>query len=67
MRCGRPLTVLVGLLAVTACAASRQAAPPAPSEVDGLPLRPARTIAFETTEGTGMSVDVSPDGQTLVF
>ena len=28
---------------------------------------PTRTVAFETTEGTWMSVDVHPDGQTLVF
>ena len=27
----------------------------------------SRNISFETTEGTLMSVDVSPDGQTLVF
>src|SRR6266508_1386611 len=27
----------------------------------------ARKIAFEATEGTWMSVDVSPDGRTLVF
>src|SRR5687768_7524829 len=27
----------------------------------------ARTIRFETTEGTWMNVDVSPDGKTLVF
>lgn len=26
-----------------------------------------RTIAFETTEGTWMNVDVSPDGTTIVF
>lgn len=32
-----------------------------------LPIKPARTIAFTTDEGTGMSVDVSPDGKTLVF
>ncbi len=28
---------------------------------------PARTIEFETDEGTWMAVDVSPDGKTLVF
>jgi len=28
---------------------------------------PARKISFETSEGTWMSVDVSPDGQTLLF
>ena len=28
---------------------------------------PSRDVQFETTEGTWMSVDVSPDGRTLVF
>ena len=31
------------------------------------PRADARKIAFETNEGTWMSVDVSPDGRTLVF
>ncbi len=33
----------------------------------GLPLAPARWARFTTTKGTWMSLDVSPDGQTLVF
>lgn len=33
----------------------------------GLPLEPKRTITFNTTEGSWMSLDVSPDGQTIVF
>ena len=28
---------------------------------------PTRPIAFETTEGTWVNVDVSPDGQTIIF
>src|SRR5688572_4997174 len=32
-----------------------------------LPLEPTRTIRFTTDEGTWMSVDVSPDGRTIVF
>jgi len=32
-----------------------------------LPIRAARTIRFTTHEGSYMSVDVSPDGRTLVF
>ena len=31
------------------------------------PLGPTRDVAFETDEGTWMNVDVSPDGQTIVF
>ena len=36
-------------------------------EYKGLPLKPARKISFTTTEGSWMSVDVSPDGQTIIF
>lgn len=32
-----------------------------------LPILPARAASFTTTEGTWISVDVSPDGKTLVF
>ena len=32
-----------------------------------LPLKPERQIRFTTTEGTWMSVDVSPDGSTIAF
>lgn len=33
----------------------------------GLPLQPTRTHRFTTDEGTWMSLDVSPDGTTIVF
>ncbi|TDJ30809.1 MAG: amidohydrolase [Gammaproteobacteria bacterium] len=32
-----------------------------------LPLEPTRTISFETDEATWLSLDVSPDGHTLVL
>jgi Tol biopolymer transport system component len=32
-----------------------------------LPLKPQRNISFTTTEGTWTSLDVSPDGKTIVF
>ncbi|HEX6051826.1 MAG TPA: amidohydrolase, partial [Gemmatimonadaceae bacterium] len=32
-----------------------------------LPLIPTRPLAFTTDEGTWMSLDVSPDGRTIVF
>lgn len=32
-----------------------------------LPLEPERTVEFTTDEGTWISLDVSPDGQTIVF
>lgn len=34
---------------------------------DPLPLKAERTIKFSTNEGTWMSLDVSPDGKTIVF
>lgn len=32
-----------------------------------LPLKPSRKISFNTTEGSWMSLDVSPDGSTIIF
>lgn len=32
-----------------------------------LPLKPERKIEFETNEGTWLSLDISPDGQTIMF
>lgn len=34
---------------------------------EGLPLAASETLEFTVTEGTWMSLDVSPDGQTIVF
>jgi Tol biopolymer transport system component len=36
-------------------------------EKKDLPLEPGRTIDFETTEGSWISLDVAPDGRSLVF
>ena len=36
-------------------------------EDEGLPLEPGRTLSYIATEGTWISLDVSPDGQTIVF
>ncbi len=36
-------------------------------EGEGLPLEPGRTLSYVATEGTWISLDVSPDGQTIVF
>ena len=47
----------------SATARPRASAPPP----DPLPLRPTRTVSFMTTEGTWMSLDVSPDGATIIF
>jgi Tol biopolymer transport system component len=37
------------------------------NQIEGLPLKPTRTLDFITDEGTWISTDVSPDGQNLVF
>ena len=34
---------------------------------DSLPLKTTRSVDFTTSEGTWISLDVSPDGQTIVF
>src|SRR5215204_3252588 len=47
-------------------AATRQVAARDPMQ-EGLPLRPGRTLTFTTNVGQWMSVDVSPNGQTLAF
>src|SRR5688572_825388 len=44
-----------------------QAAQPARPFETSLPIEPTRTIEFTTTEGTTMSLDVSPDGKTILF
>src|SRR3954468_20464255 len=33
----------------------------------GLPMTPAKALKFTTDEGTWLSLDVSPDGRTVVF
>ena len=37
------------------------------SSFKGLPLKPSRKIRLNTNEGTWMSLDVSPDGKSIVF
>ncbi len=54
------------LFAFTPLVLTAQSTPP-PDPDRGLPLEPERWARFTTDEGTWMSVDVSPDGQQIVF
>jgi len=58
------------LLAAMACLVSAGpvfAQNAAPALEQGLPLAPERWARFTTSKGTWLSLDVSPDGQTIVF
>ena len=52
-------------MAASLCAASAQAQQPA--DTSGLPLQAERWARFTATRGTWISLDVSPDGQRIVF
>lgn len=62
----RALSFLAALAALSPAPAQRGGGPRDPMQ-EGLPLKPTRTLTFTTDVGHWMSVDVSPDGQTLVF
>src|SRR5688572_13852515 len=78
IRVGSSTSLLLATLLVTALLhagglqqPARAQEPPAPERQDsarrGLPLEPARRITFTARRGTWMSLDVSPDGSTIVF
>ena len=46
---------------------TKAASEPSAKKEDPLPLKPARKIEFSTDQGTWLSLDVSPDGQTILF
>ena len=52
--------IRASLIALTLIAGAAQAQP-------DLPLTPTRHVAFDTHQGTWMSLDVSPNGKTLIF
>jgi Tol biopolymer transport system component/imidazolonepropionase-like amidohydrolase len=53
--------------AVFPSVATSQATSTSTAKCDTLCLAAARTISFETTQGTRMGVSISPDGKTIVF
>ena len=64
-RIGRA-AVLAGAVALSVSFSSSSCGQPA-AKADGLPLQPAREIAFTTQEGTWLSPDLAPDGRRIVF
>ena len=62
-----PIALLVAGLSVAAPAQDSQEAEGGGDRHGDLTLEPTRTIAFTTTEGTYMNLDVSPDGGTIAF
>ena len=62
----RRLFALAALVATASLTATAQDGPPGAPK-PGLPLKTARTHTFTTTKGTWLSLDVSPDGQSIVF
>ncbi len=60
--------LLLGAGSLSAQDTSRTASPTVPARWDvNAPRGPSRALEFETTEGTWMNLDVSPDGRTIVF
>lgn len=65
----RPLPLCVALLAAIPLGAQAPVAPPprAGAPARPLPLEATRRFALDTRDGTWLSLDVSPDGQSIVF
>lgn len=60
----RSWPLLAAALTLVSGAAAQQSGP---AKKAGLPLTPGRKAEFTTSKGTWISLDVSPDGQTIVF
>lgn len=70
-------TFVAAVLSYTLPVVAQQPPPPPPADTtkrdttkkknEDLPLALTRNVDFETSEGTWMSLDVSPDGKTIVF
>lgn len=59
--------ILISLLNLSLTFAQEKKEEKKDTLVTELPLKPERMIEFETDEGTWISLDVAPDGKTIVF
>ena len=55
--------ILAAILAIPAASSAAEDA----KKDQPLPLKPSRNVDYKTSEGTWLSLDVSPDGKTLIF
>lgn len=63
----RTTIAALAALGVASCGAPDPERASSGKTTDTLPLSATRTVSFTTDEGTWMSVDVSPDGSTVLF
>jgi Tol biopolymer transport system component len=62
----RPVAVAALFVTISLSGMAQQAGNESKAEND-LPLEAGRTVAIETDEGSWLSLDVSPNGETIVF
>ena len=61
------LIATLAMIAIVHSAGEAWAEEPEKEDDKGLPLETERTIEFETNEGTWISLDLSPNGETVIF
>lgn len=61
------LTVMVMLFATQTLFSQEKEKDSIKKATEELPLEPERTVSFTTNSGTWISLDISPDGKTVVF
>jgi Tol biopolymer transport system component len=62
-----PLALFISVASTGSLVAQEAPAPDAKPKNETLPLEPARSFDLDTAQGSWLSLDLSPDGQTIVF